>query len=105
MLSLACGNRDAYFYMEKDNLSCFWSWLSRRRNTMEKLLRCRDMDFDFEACGDTPEEVLKTAIDHARAIHGLQGIPEKDRIRAEATIQDAFCVPKGGDNPGGGVFH
>jgi len=74
---------------------------------MEKLLRCRDlgMDCDFEACGDTPEEVLKTAIDHDRAVHGLKDIPEKNRIRAKATIQDAFCVPKGGDNPGGGVFH
>ncbi len=74
---------------------------------MEKLMRCRDLgvDCDFEACGDTPEEALKTAIDHARAIHGLKDIPEKDRIRAEETIQDAFCVPKGGYNPGGGVFH
>ena len=63
------------------------------------------MDCDFEACGDTPEEVLKTAIDHARAIHGLKDMPEKNRLRAKATIQDAFCVPKGGYNLGGGVFH
>jgi predicted small metal-binding protein len=74
---------------------------------MEKLLRCRDMglDCDFEACGESPEESLKTAIDHARAIHGLKDIPEKDLLRARATIQDAFCVPKGGYNPGGGGFY
>jgi predicted small metal-binding protein len=71
--------------MEEDNFSCVWSCFSKRRNIMEKLLRCRDlgMDCDFEACGETPEEVLKTAIDHDRAIHGLKDIPEKDRIRAE----------------------
>jgi len=47
---------------------------------MEKLLRCSDLgtECDFEACGDTAEEVLKTLLDHARAIHGLKDIPEKD---------------------------
>ncbi len=74
---------------------------------MEKLLRCRDMgiDCDFEACGETPEEVLKIAVDHAQAIHGLKYIGEKSRVQARAAIQDAFCVPKGGYNPGGGVFY
>ena len=74
---------------------------------MEKLLRCRDlgMDCDFEACGETPEEVLKTAIDHARAIHGLKDVSDKDRMRAHAAVQDAFCVPKGGYNPGGGSLY
>jgi predicted small metal-binding protein len=81
--------------------------LGRRRDIMEKLLRCRDLglDCDFEACGETPEETLKTAVDHARAIHGLKDIPEKDLTRARTAIQDAFCVPKGGYNPGGGVFY
>jgi predicted small metal-binding protein len=71
---------------------------------MEKLLRCRDLgpDCEFEACGEAHDEVLKTAIDHAQAIHGLKYISEKDRIRARAAIQDAFCVPKGGYNPGEG---
>jgi len=71
---------------------------------MEKLLRCRGfgIDCDFEACGDTAEEVLETAVNHARAIHGLKDISEKDRMRAKAGVQNAFCVPKGGYNPGGG---
>ncbi len=74
---------------------------------MGKLLRCRDLgiDCDFEACGETPEETLKIAVDHARAVHGLEDIPEKDRARARAALQDAFCVPKGGYNPGGGIFY
>lgn len=72
-----------------------------------KKLRCRDfgMDCDFEACEETPEEVLKTAIDHARAIHGLKEISEKELKHAREGIQDSFCVPKGGYSPGiGNVY-
>jgi predicted small metal-binding protein len=71
---------------------------------MEKLLRCSDLGTDctFEACGDTPEEVLKTLLDHAKAIHGLKDIPEKHIVRLKETVQQAFCVPKGGYNPGRG---
>ncbi len=70
---------------------------------MEKLLSCRHFgyDCDFEACGDTPEETLKTAIDHARAIHGMKDLSEKDVTRLREEIRDSFCVPKGGYNPGG----
>jgi predicted small metal-binding protein len=74
---------------------------------MEKLLQCRDLglDCDFEACGETTEETLKTALDHARTMHDLKNISEKDLVRARQTIQDAFCVPKGGYNPGGGSLY
>ncbi len=73
---------------------------------MEKLLRCRNLgpDCDFEACGENAEEALKTAVDHARVMHGLRKITEKDRARFREGIQDAFCVPKGGYNPGGGTL-
>jgi len=30
--------------------------------------------------------------------HGLKDVSEKDRLRARAAVQDAFCVPKGGYN-------
>jgi predicted small metal-binding protein len=65
---------------------------------MEKLLRCSDLgtDCNFEACGDTPEEVLEILLDHARAIHGLKDIPEKKLLHLRESVQDAFCVPKGG---------
>jgi predicted small metal-binding protein len=71
---------------------------------MKKLLRCRDLgpDCNFEACGETAEEALKIVVDHARAIHGLKDIPEKDLKLVREDIQDAFCVPKGGYNLGGG---
>lgn len=74
---------------------------------MEKLLRCRDLgiDCDFEACGESTEEALKTAVDHARAVHGLESISPEDQRRARASVQDAFCVPKGGYNPGGGSLY
>lgn len=74
---------------------------------MEKLIGCRDLglDCDFEACGETPEEALNIAVDHARAIHGLKDISERDRQRARAAVRDAFCVPKGGYNPGGGALY
>ena len=75
---------------------------------MKKLLRCRDLgpDCNFEACGDSAEETWEIALNHARAIHGLKEIPEKEllRIRKEA-IQDAFCVPKGGYNIRGAAVH
>lgn len=69
-----------------------------------KKLRCQDlgMDCGFEACEETAEEVLKTAIEHARAIHGLKEIPEKNLQHIQESIQDSFCVPKGGYNPGRG---
>lgn len=72
---------------------------------MEKLLRCSDLGFNcgFEACEDTPEKVLKTLLDHARVIHGMKEVSEKDRVQASESIQDAFCVPKGGYNPGRGA--
>ncbi len=85
----------------------FFRQTGQKRAIMEKLLRCRDlgMDCDFEACGEDAEEVLKTAVDHARAIHGLKDVSEKDRLRAKAAVQDGFCVPKGGYNPGGGILY
>ncbi len=88
----------------EERAAVFFDCVDGKEATMEKLLRCRDlgMDCDFEACGENVEEVLKTAVDHARAIHGLKDVSEKDRLCARAAVQDAFCVPKGGYNPGGG---
>jgi len=67
---------------------------------MEKLLRCREFgtDCEFEACAETADDAMQIAIDHARAVHGLKEISDKDRRRAKAAIQDSFCVPMGGYN-------
>jgi predicted small metal-binding protein len=55
---------------------------------MEKLLRCKDLGLDcnFEACGDTAEEALRIAADHAQAVHGLKSVPGKGRKRAWEAI-------------------
>jgi predicted small metal-binding protein len=95
------------FTVKNETCPVFWAIRGRKRATMEKLLRCRDLgvDCDFEVWWENAEEVLKTAVDHARAIHGLKDISEKDRMRVRAAVQDAFCVPKGGYNPGGGGLY
>jgi len=65
---------------------------------MEKLLRCRDFgtDCDFEACGETAEEALKTAVDHARAIHGLKDISERDPCGLGRLSRIRSVSPKAG---------
>ena len=94
------------FRSKKQGLPWVVVCFKQKEDIMEKLLRCRDFgsDCDFEACGETAEEALETAVNHARSIHGLKDISEKDRMRAKSAVQDAFCVPKGGYNPGGGGF-
>ena len=70
----------------------------QKEGSMEKLLRCSDFGFDcsFEACEDSPDEAFKTAVEHARVLHGMKDLSPKDRLKARAAVQDAFCVPKGG---------
>ena len=67
------------FKLESIHFALFLGRVGRRRNTMEKLLRCRDLgpDCEFEACAETTEDALQVAVDHARAVHGLKGISEK----------------------------
>jgi predicted small metal-binding protein len=59
---------------------------------------CRDLgpDCDFEACEETKEEVLKTAVNHARAMHGLQDISEIDRVRLRKLSGMRFVSPRKG---------
>ena len=44
---------------------------------MAKQLRCRDvgLNCDFEARGDTVEEVLQQASEHARSVHQITDMP------------------------------
>jgi predicted small metal-binding protein len=44
---------------------------------MEKLARCRGagLDCDFEARGQTNEEVLDLCIQHVRSVHGMDEKP------------------------------
>ena len=53
---------------------------------MAKVLRCKDigMDCDFVARGETEEEILKQAAEHAGTTYDMKEIPEEilDKVRA-----------------------
>jgi predicted small metal-binding protein len=57
---------------------------------MTKILNCRDVgvDCDFVAQGETPEEVLEKARQHARKDHGFPDIPPELVEKAKAAIRD-----------------
>ncbi|NIS61374.1 MAG: DUF1059 domain-containing protein [Proteobacteria bacterium] len=57
---------------------------------MPKVLRCRDvgMDCDFVARGETEEEILKQAAEHADTDHGMKEIPEEVLAKVRAAIRD-----------------
>lgn len=56
---------------------------------MAKQLRCRDvgMDCDFEARGNTEEEVLKQAAAHARSTHEITEMPPELAAKVRAAIR------------------
>ena len=56
---------------------------------MAKQLRCRDvgMNCDFEAVGDTEEEVLRQASDHARTVHQITEMPPELAGKVRAAIR------------------
>jgi predicted small metal-binding protein len=62
---------------------------SRERYKM-KTLTCRDVgvDCDFVAQGQTEEEVMDKATQHARKDHGFEDIPPELREKARAAIHD-----------------
>jgi predicted small metal-binding protein len=57
---------------------------------MAKVLRCREvgMDCDFVARGETEEEILKKAAEHADTDHGMKEIPEEVLAKVRAAIRD-----------------
>lgn len=56
---------------------------------MAKQLRCRDvgMDCDFEASGNTEEEVLKQASAHASSTHEITEMPPELAAKVRAAIR------------------
>ena len=56
-----------------------------------KVLECRDMgaDCDFKATGNTVEEVLQAAGQHAAEAHGLTSLPPEAIAQAMAAVKDA----------------
>jgi predicted small metal-binding protein len=57
---------------------------------MAKILKCSDvgMDCDFVVRGETSEEVMKKAAEHARTAHGIEQIPPELAQKAQAAIKD-----------------
>ena len=56
---------------------------------MAKELRCRDLGLncDFEARGDSEEDVLGQASDHARSVHQIPEIPPELAAKARAVMR------------------
>lgn len=57
---------------------------------MTKILSCRDVgvDCDFVAQGETTEEVMEKATQHARKDHGFAEIPPELVNKVKAAIHD-----------------
>ena len=57
---------------------------------MSKVLRCREvgLDCDFEARGETQQEVLTKAAEHARKDHGLTEIPAELMSKVQSAVHD-----------------
>ncbi len=58
---------------------------------MPKTLNCRDVgvDCDFQARGETTDDVLQQATEHAKAAHGFDSIPPELAEKVHAAIKDA----------------
>ena len=57
---------------------------------MAKTMCCRDVgvDCDFKAKGESTEEILQKAAQHAKEAHGMDTIPPELAARVQAAIRD-----------------
>lgn len=57
---------------------------------MTKEIRCRDVgvDCDWVATGETEEEIMKKAAEHAKKAHGMNEIPQELVQKVRAAIHD-----------------
>ena len=57
---------------------------------MTKVISCRDvgMDCDFEARGETEQEIMEKCAEHARSDHGMTEIPVELAAKVRAAIHD-----------------
>jgi predicted small metal-binding protein len=55
-----------------------------------KSINCRDVgvDCDFEARGETAEEVMQKCAEHARTAHGMTEIPAEVQAKVRAAMRD-----------------
>jgi predicted small metal-binding protein len=57
---------------------------------MSKMVSCREVgvDCDFEARGETEQEVLQKCAEHAKSAHGMDEIPADLAAKVRASIRD-----------------
>lgn len=57
---------------------------------MTKVLRCRDVgvDCDFEAKGETAEDIMAQAAKHAKEEHGMDQIPPELVAQCQKAIRE-----------------
>lgn len=57
---------------------------------MTKIVNCRDVgvDCDFEARGETEQEVLQRCAEHARSAHSMTDIPPDLIDKVKSAIRD-----------------
>ena len=55
-----------------------------------KMMRCRDVgvDCDFEARGETTEDILRQCVVHARDAHGISEIPPELAEKVKSAIHE-----------------
>jgi len=57
---------------------------------MAKSISCRDVgvDCDFQATGETVEDVMQQCADHAKSAHGVVEIPPELAEKVQSAIRD-----------------
>ncbi len=57
---------------------------------MAKVIRCRDVgvDCDFEARGETEQEILRKCAEHAKSAHNMDSIPPELEAKVRGAIRE-----------------
>ena len=57
---------------------------------MAKSISCRDVgvDCDFQATGETVEEVMQQCAEHAKSAHGMDEIPQELAAAVQGAIKE-----------------
>ena len=57
---------------------------------MAKVIRCRDVgvDCDFEARGETEQEVMQKCAEHAKSAHNMSEIPPELAAKVRGAMRD-----------------
>jgi predicted small metal-binding protein len=55
-----------------------------------KAINCRDVgvDCDYEARGNTPEEMMQKLTEHARSVHNMREVPPDLQTKARKAMRD-----------------